>query len=50
MSVNLKCGGTLRVSHDVHEFFLEWGSILLGVGIVGWLCFIVPAIARNLSR
>jgi FtsH-binding integral membrane protein len=43
-------GATLTINKDVHAFFLMWGSIFMAIGLIGWFFFVVPTIARNISR
>jgi hypothetical protein len=43
-------GLSLSFSQPVADFFLHWGKIILIIGIVGWLLYIIPAVARNWGR
>jgi len=43
-------GGLISLSPESSKFFIDTGWLVLGIGLVGWLFFIIPAIARNLKR
>ena len=43
-------GMSIPFQKEVSAFFLTTGTILLVIGLIGWLFFIVPAIVRNLKH
>jgi len=43
-------GLTIPMNQDVSGFFLIWGGFLFVIGLIGWLCFFIPAVARNWGR
>ncbi|TRZ54166.1 hypothetical protein D4Q76_02985 [archaeon] len=45
----LIAGISIPVNKEVSQFFLSTGYSLLGIGIVGWLFFLLPSIVRNIQ-
>jgi len=42
-------GISIPISKEVSQFFLSTGYFFLGIGIVGWLFFLLPTIIRNIQ-
>jgi len=46
----LLSGLSMSLNKETSDFFLNWGKILLLIGIAGWLLYLLPSIIRNWGK